>query len=105
VLGGCFGKMTMKYTRNYVWNSLLQVRERYEVVATDEGSLFSAEVGTIVLRVHCDNTTRMLSGTCGATVGEFFKPSLLHIHFVESRGRQYYWIGAWGFCEWFMKMR
>lgn len=97
--GALFGKLELRYTRNYVYHNLrgFRYKARYDVVSEDSEG--------IVIRIHRDELRKKFDPVIAADLEVFFTPKLELIRFRRRRGRQYYWIGLGTFCEWFRKQR
>src|SRR5258708_36850462 len=86
-LGGLFGILEVRYTREFVHHRLedSEYRERYEVVAED--------VESMVIRVHSDELKKHTDPILTEGLEDFFKPKLQQINFSCRQSDQYYWIG------------
>jgi hypothetical protein len=98
LLARIFGKLTLRYTRKYVYTELdgRASRERYKLLASDADS--------VVVRTYADNRRKELRAKYGPMFDPWMLPKLMHLTFCQCRGRDYFWIGLGRYCEWFRKV-
>ena len=96
-VAGLFGRLVVRYTHKYIYDKLPNFEDRacYDVVAED--------ANTIVIRIHTHKLKKQVHRVIAEDLEALFEPRLEQIHFVRSKGRQYYWVGCGRFCEWFCK--
>ena len=96
-LASIFGKLTVKYTPQFVHIRLQgEVRkERYTIVAEDRSST--------IIRVSNDQLRKKM-GPVWADCFDDFKPTLSQLKFDKIGKKTCYWVLAGRFCECFAKI-
>ena len=97
-LATIFGRLRLRYTRRYIHGELRgsKWRCRYEILGEDADS--------IVIRISDSTLRDQIDPILLDCVEGLFAPRLQHIQFRTIRGREYYWIGLGGLCEWFKRV-